>query len=388
LGNQIIELRKSLYELKTQEKGDPEKEKELKEDIEKTSQELAALQGDSPLIRIEVDPDVVSKVVSDWTGIPLGKVMRDQARNVLDLENRLQERIKGQDEALGVITEVIKSSKAGLKDPGQPMGVFLLVGPSGVGKTETGLSVAEILFGGERFMVTINMSEFQERHTVSRLIGSPPGYVGYGEGGILSEGVRQRPYSLVLLDEVEKAHLDVMNLFYQVFDKGMLSDGEGRLIDFKNTIVFLTSNLATDVITELCADGQRPDYDTLMAAIRPILSNHFKPALLARMAIAPFYTLPPDVMKGIVILKMDKLVARVAETHKMQLIYTPEVVEQIAKRCTEVETGARNIDHIMNGTIMPQMSREILARMSEEAMPAEVHLGMADGGTFQITFGG
>jgi type VI secretion system protein VasG len=266
------------------------------------------------------------------------------------------------------------------------MGVFLLVGPSGVGKTETGLAVADLLFGGERFMVTINMSEFQERHTVSRLIGSPPGYVGYGEGGVLSEGVRQRPYCLVLLDEVEKAHLDVMNLFYQVFDKGMLSDGEGRLIDFKNTIVFLTSNLATDVITELCSDGERPSYETLMAAIRPILSNHFKPALLARMNIAPFYTLPPDIMKAIVSLKMGKLAARMAETHKIKLVTAPEVLDQIAARCTEVETGARNIDHIMNGTILPRMSREILARLSEESMPSEVLLGLADDGMFKIDF--
>ncbi len=387
LGNRLIGFRKELYELKSQEQPDSEKEKELKESIDKTSHELKKLQGDSPLIRIEVDPDVVSKVVSDWTGIPLGKVMRDQARSVIDMGGNLKKRIKGQDEALGVITEVIKSAKAGLKDPSQPMGVFLLVGPSGVGKTEMGLAVADLLFGGERFVVTINMSEFQERHTVSRLIGSPPGYVGYGEGGVLSEGVRQRPYCLVLLDEVEKAHLDVMNLFYQVFDKGMLSDGEGRLIDFKNTIVFLTSNLATDVITELCSNGQRPSYETLMGAIRPILSNHFKPALLARMNIAPFYTLPPDVMKEIVCLKLDKLVARVAETHKMKLVYAPEVVDQIAKRCTEVETGARNIDHIMSGTILPQMSREILGRMSEEAMPSEVSLGLAEDGAFKIDFG-
>ncbi len=387
LGNRIIDLRKELYELRNPEGAEKDRKKtEIKDQITSTTKELETLQGDSPLIRIEVDPDVVSKVVSDWTGIPLGRVMRDQARNVIDLEANLQKRIKGQDEAIDTITQVVKSSKAGLKDPGQPMGVFLLVGPSGVGKTETGLAVADLLFGGERFMVTINMSEFQERHTVSRLIGSPPGYVGYGEGGVLSEGVRQRPYSIVLLDEVEKAHLDVMNLFYQVFDKGMLSDGEGRLIDFKNTIIFLTSNLATDVITELCSDGERPSSETMLAAIRPILSNHFKPALLARMNIAPFYTLPAEVMKEIVALKMDKLTARVAETHKMKFDYTPEVIDQIAVRCTEVETGARNVDHIMNGTILPRMSKEILARMSEEAMPANVHLSLADDGDFKIDF--
>jgi len=330
----------------------------------------------------------VAKVVSDWTGIPLGKVMRDEARNVIGLEESLKKRIKGQDQALGVITQVLKAAKAGLKDPSQPLGVFLLVGPSGVGKTETGLAVADLLFGGDRFMVTINMSEFQERHTVSRLIGSPPGYVGYGEGGVLTEAVRQRPYSVVLLDEVEKAHLEVLNLFYQVFDKGMLSDGEGRVIDFKNTILFLTSNLASDVITQLCAAGECPPLDTVAGAIRPILSNHFKPALLARMNMVPFYTLAPEFIKEIVVLKLEKLAARMAETHKIKLRYTPEVVNQIASRCTEVETGARNIDHIMSGTIMPQMSREILTRMSEGTMPSEVRLGLGENGSFAITFGG
>ncbi len=387
LGRKIIDLRKEFYEVHAQEDETArDRTTELRSQIDAALKAFRELQGNLPLIRIEVDPDIVSKVVSDWTGIPLGKVMRDEAKTVMALEAYLKERIKGQDPALEAITQVIKASKAGLKDPGEPMGVFLLVGPSGVGKTETGLAVAELLFGGERFMVTINMSEFQERHTVSRLIGSPPGYVGYGEGGVLSEGIRQRPYSLVLLDEVEKAHLEVMNLFYQVFDKGTLSDGEGRLIDCKNTVLFLTSNLATDVITEMCADGERPDYDTLLSAIRPVLSNHFKPALLARMNIVPYFTLPPDIMKDIVCLKLDKLVARVAGTHKMKLIYTPEVVEQIANRCTEVETGARNIDHIMRGTILPLMSQEILTRMSDEAMPAEVHLDMDKSGGFKIGF--
>ena len=388
LGTKIIELRKEFYEVQGQdEEKATQRTAELRSEIDGALQEFHEIQGDLPLIRIEVDPDIVSKVVSDWTGIPLGKVMRDEARTVMGLEASLKERIKGQDQALEAITQVIKASKAGLKDPSEPMGVFLLVGPSGVGKTETGLAVADLLFGGERFMVTINMSEFQERHTVSRLIGSPPGYVGYGEGGVLSEGIRQRPYSLVLLDEVEKAHLEVMNLFYQVFDKGTLSDGEGRLIDCKNTVLFLTSNLATDVITEMCGDGERPSYETLLSAIRPILSNHFKPALLARMNIVPFFTLPQDIMKDIVCLKLDKLVTRVAQTHKMKLIYDPKVVEQIANRCTEVETGARNIDHIMRGTILPRMSQEILTRMSDEAMPSEVHLNISKDGDFEVGFG-
>jgi type VI secretion system protein VasG len=388
LAHEVIELRRSLYELKTGEKPDEAKEKELKKQIDKAFAVLQSLQGDSPLVKIEVDPDVVSKVVSDWTGIPLGKVMRDEALNIIKLEENLKQRIKGQDEALGVITQAIKSAKAGIKDPSQPMGVFLMVGPSGVGKTETGLVIADLLFGGENFMVTVNMSEFQEKHTVSRLIGSPPGYVGYGEGGVLTEAVRQRPYSVVLIDEVEKGHLEVMNLFYQVFDKGMLADGEGRAIDFKNTVLFLTSNLATDVITELCAGDERPSLETVSAAIRPILSNHFKPALLARMTVVPFFTLPPDILKDIVVLKLEKLVNRLAETHKMKLVYTQKVVDQIAARCTEVETGARNIDYIMTGSIMPRMSQEILTRMGEGAVPAEVHLDLAKDGTFKISFKG
>ena len=339
-------------------------------------------------MKIEVDPDVVSNVVSDWTGIPLGNVMRDEALNIIKLEENLKQRIKGQDEALGVITQVIKSAKAGIKDPGQPLGVFLLVGPSGVGKTETGLALADLLFGGENFMVTVNMSEFQEKHTVSRLIGSPPGYVGYGEGGVLTEAVRQRPYSVVLIDEVEKGHLEVMNLFYQVFDKGLLADGEGRAIDFKNTVIFLTSNLATDVITELCGGDEMPSLETVSAAIRPMLSNHFKPALLARMTVVPYFTLAPDILKDIVALKMGKLVKRLSETHKMKLVYSNKVVDQIAARCTEVETGARNIDYIMTGSIMPRMSQEILSRMGAGAMPTEVRLDLAKDGTFNISFKG
>jgi len=283
---------------------------------------------------------------------------------------------------------VIKSAKSGIKDPNQPLGVFLLAGPSGVGKTETGLAIADLLFGGDNFMTTINMSEFQEKHTVSRLIGSPPGYVGFGEGGVLTEAVRQSPYCAVLLDEVEKGHLEVMNLFYQVFDKGMLSDGEGRLIDFKNTVIFLTSNLATDVITEMCSNDEKLPLETITAAVRPILSNHFKPALLARMTVIPYLTLGSDILKDIVLLKLDKLVKRLDETHKMKLSYSQAVVDQIAARCTEVETGARNIDYIMNGSILPRISQEILAHMSEGVMPSKVQLDLEDNGSFKIDFGG
>jgi type VI secretion system protein VasG len=396
LANRLIDLRKKLYD--ESEDGSKRQQgvvsdtaslgsgEDLRKEIESVSRDLESIQGGNPLVRIEVDPDVVSKVVSDWTGIPLGKVMRDEAKNILNLEQSLRERIKGQDGAIQMITQGIKAAKAGIKDPKQPLGIFILVGPSGVGKTETAIAVADLLFGGDRFIVSINMSEFQEKHTVSRLIGSPPGYVGYGEGGVLTEAVRQRPYSVVLLDEVEKANLEVMNLFYQVFDKGVLSDGEGRVIDFKNTVIFLTSNLGTDIITELCADGQAPSVETVASAIRPVLSNHFKPALLARMALVPFLTLGSGVMKEIVELKLNKLAKRVMESHRMSLGFTPKVVDQIAARCVEVETGARNIDHIMTGTIMPKMSLEILNRMSQGTMPEAVMLDVEEDGFFKIDF--
>ena len=385
LAHRLVELRRKLGELVVQE-GTEERRAEIKSKIAEVTGELSLLQNGSPLVRIEVDPDVVAKVVSDWTGIPLGKVLRDQARNVMQLEDDLRQRIKGQDEALHVICETLRAAKAGLNDPSRPQGIFLLVGPSGVGKTETALAVADLLFGGDRFLTTINMSEFQEAHTVSRLIGSPPGYVGFGEGGVLTEAVRRQPYSVVLMDEVEKAHLDVVNLFYQVFDKGTLSDGEGREIDFKNTVLFLTSNLASDVIAQLCADSKRPGPEKVIEAIRPVLSRHFKPALLARMTIVPFYLLDPVFMKEIVALRLAKLAARVRESNKMQLSYSKGVVERIADRCTEVETGARNIDHIMRGTILPQLSMEILARMGEKEMPSLVRLGVAKDGGFSIGF--
>ncbi len=381
--NAIIDIRRSLNEA-----AGPDAISEGGARMQEAAKTLEGIQEGTPLVPIEVDPDVVCQVVSDWTGIPLGKVMRDDARNILGLEDNLKQRIKGQDEALNIISQGIKSAKAGIKDPMQPMGVFLLAGPSGVGKTETGLAIAELLFGGENFMVTINMSEFQEKHTVSRLIGSPPGYVGYGEGGVLTEAVRQRPYSVVLIDEVEKGHLEVMSLFYQVFDKGRLADGEGRIIDFRNTVLFLTSNLATDIITQMCAADAPPPLETVTEAIRPVLSNHFKPALLARMTVVPYKTLPTDILKDIVALKMDKLVKRLSDTHKMTLTYSGDVVRQIAARCTEVETGARNIDYIMTGTIMPRMSHEILARMGAAEMPSQVHLGIAEDGSFDISFNG
>jgi len=385
LAHKLIKARQTVYEIK-EDSDVTLNETDRKKDFDLIKNELNQIQSDSPIVRTEVDADVVAKVVSDWTGIPLGKVMRDQAKNILDLESSIKQKIKGQDVAINNIIRVIKSSKAGLKDPQQPMGIFLLVGPSGVGKTETGLTLANDLFGGDQFMITINMSEFQEKHSVSRLIGSPPGYVGYGEGGLLTEAVRQKPYALVLLDEVEKADLEVMNLFYQVFDKGVLSDGEGRQIDFKNTIIFLTSNLASDVITEMYADDEDLPLDVIVSAIRPILSNHFKPALLARMNIIPFKTLSPSIMENIVLLKLDKLAKRLMSIHKMKLDCSADVIKQISSRCIEVEIGARNVDHIMNETILPLLSGEILGRMSKGNFPSEVQLLLDEDGNFQTLF--
>ncbi|WP_051261113.1 type VI secretion system ATPase TssH [Desulfovibrio inopinatus] len=380
---------KALLDIRTQIHGLTEDTADQKADLEKQLAEaesaLAETRKDGQLIQIEVNPDVIGQIVSDWTGIPLGKVQRDESKTILNLEERLKTRIKGQDQALAVVTKVIQSAKSGIKNPNQPLGVFLLVGPSGVGKTETGLSLADLLFGGEKNIVTINMSEFKESHTVSRLIGSPPGYVGYGEGGMLTEAVRQQPYSVVLLDEVEKAHLSVMELFYQVFDKGMLADGEGKDINFKNTVIILTSNLGSDVIQEMTKDGEMP-MDALMGALRPILSQHFKPALLARMTIAPYYDLNPDAMKGITVLKLNKLKQTLLENNKMTLTWGDAVVDQITARCTETETGARNIEYILNGNVLPKLSQTILEHLSEGQMPAKAHIDVSDDGSFIFSF--
>jgi len=357
-------------------------------ELETAMTTLRELQGKDPLVHIEVTPDVIARVVSDWTGIPIGKMVSDQAAALLKFEEELGRRIKGQDHALGIVGTGIRSAKAGLKNPEAPMGIFLLVGPSGVGKTETALGIADLMFGGERFMTTINMSEFMEKHSISRLIGSPPGYVGYGEGGMLTEAVRQRPYSVVLLDEVEKADPEVLNLFYQVFDKGTLSDGEGREVDFKDTVVFLTSNLATDLITQAGLAAKRPSVDELVELIRPTLSRHFKPALLARMTIVPFYPVTGDALRSIAQLKLGKLQKRLADSHKVALEIAPAVLDAIVARCTEVETGARNVDHILAGTLLPLISSEILRRMADGPLPPRLTVSVASGGAFTIAFAG
>ncbi len=357
---------------------------ELKEKIHDVTVELKTVQGAAPLVGFEVEPQVISRVVSDWTGIPAGQMMHDEARRIMDMESRLKERVKGQDPAVSEICRIIRAARTGLKDPEQPLGVFLLTGPSGVGKTETGLAMAELLFGGERFTVSVNMSEFQEKHTVSRLIGSPPGYVGYGEGGVLTEAVRQRPYSVVLLDEAEKANPEVLNLFYQVFDKGVLADGEGRNINFRNTVIFLTSNLGSDLIAEAAVDHPGLSVDDLSALVRPVLSRHFKPALLARMTLVPFRPLCCGTMKDIVAMKLLRVAERLRHAHQVDLVFAGDVAEKIAARCLEAESGARNIDHILSGALLPLLSQEILDGLSQGVLPPEIRIKAGEDGLFEI----
>lgn len=360
---------------------------QVKARIAELKAELNEMQGDEPLVHYEVDPIVVGEVISNWTGIPVGKMVKDQATAVLTFADELGKKIKGQDHAIASIDQGVRAAKAGINNPDTPIGVFLFVGPSGVGKTETCIGVADLLFGGERYLTSVNMSEFQEKHSVSRLIGSPPGYVGFGEGGMLTEAVRQKPYSVVLLDEVEKADIEVLNLFYQVFDKGVLSDGEGQLVDFKNTVMFLTSNLATDIITDMYVNSDTPPtVDEMIAAIRPTLSAHFKPALLARMKIVPFYPIGKDVMSDIVKIKLNKVKNRLADSQKLELVYGDDVIDTIASRCTEVESGARNVDHIINGSLLPKIATEILEKMTEEDEHTTLTLHVTEDGEFEMTF--
>jgi type VI secretion system protein VasG len=346
--------------------------------------ELKALQGEEGLVPAFVDAELVSGVISGWTGIPVGKLQRDDIHTALGLESRLGDRIIGQAHALETISHRIRTSKAGIEDPGKPVGVFLLVGPSGVGKTETALSLSDLLYGGEDNLITINMSEFQEAHTVSTLKGSPPGYVGYGEGGVLTEAVRRRPYSVVLLDEVEKAHPDVLELFYQVFDKGRMEDGEGREIDFKNTIIVLTTNAGTETIMKLTADPDTmPGPEGLTKALKPELDGVFKPAFLGRTVIIPYFPLRDVALRTIIDLKIGKVRRRLREAHRVGLELDDAVMDEIAARCTEVESGARNIDNILSNTVLPEVSRLLLHSLMEETRPAAIRIALGDGGAFQ-----
>lgn len=341
--------------------------------------ELEALQGESPLILPAVDETAVASVVADWTGIPVGRMVRDEITAVLQLVDTLDRRVVGQRHALELITKRIQTSRARLDNPNKPIGVFMLVGPSGVGKTETALALAESLYGGEQNLITINMSEFQEAHTVSTLKGAPPGYVGYGEGGVLTEAVRRKPYSVVLLDEVEKAHSDVHELFFQVFDKGWMEDGEGRDIDFRNTIILLTSNVGTDLVMKLTADPElAPEPEALGTALREPLLQKFPPAFLGRLVVIPYYPLSNDTLSRIVRLQLGRIQKRIAEQHGIEFEYGDDAVQLVIKRCTEVESGGRMIDAILTHTVLPTVSREFLGRLAEGRPLQKIHLGVAN----------
>ncbi|EPN4952891.1 type VI secretion system ATPase TssH [Vibrio sp. J2-3(2022)] len=353
--------------------------------ISACQEQLDAIRNDNPLVHFEVGPDEVSHVISDWTGIPMGKMLQDEAETTLKLKGSLTQSIKGQEYAIDALSEGIQTAKAGLGNPDAPTGVFLLVGPSGVGKTETARAIADQMFGGERFMTTINMSEFQEKHTVSRLIGSPPGYVGYGEGGMLTEAVRQRPYSVVLLDEVEKADPEVLNLFYQVFDKGTLNDGEGRTIDFKNTLIIMTSNLATHEIESLVHQSKDIDANIIAEAIRPTLNQHFKPALLARMSVLPFVPLSDEAMTEIIHHKLNKVSLRLQSHHKLSLSYEESLVEFVLGNCRLAETGARNIDAVINRQLLPQLSTQLLVHDKDDSH-TQIEVSVDEQGTLTYAF--
>ena len=369
---------------KLEEEGTPAKERETQRvQLDALTAELVALQGENPLMRVCVDGQTISEVISAWTGIPAGKMLKDEIATVLTLEEVLGGRVIGQSHALEQISERIRTSKASLEDPSKPIGVFMLVGPSGVGKTETALTLADLMYGGERNLISINMSEFQEAHTVSTLKGSPPGYVGYGEGGVLTEAVRRRPYSVVLLDEVEKAHPDVLELFFQVFDKGKMEDGEGREIDFKNTIIILTSNAGTDTLMKLTADPETmPSADGLVKALKPELDKIFKPAFLGRMVIIPYFPIRDEALKRIITLKLGKIQRRLHENHKITLAYTDSLVDEVARRCTEVESGARNVDNILTNTLLPQVSRRILSGMAEGQKLSSIQVSVGPDSNF------
>lgn len=356
------------------------------DELSRLKDELRQLQGEKPLVPIQVDGQVVSEIVSAWTGIPLGRMVKDELHTVMNLKPLLEERVVGQPHALEAVAQRVRTAAANLEDPHKPRGVFLFVGPSGVGKTETALALADILYGGERKLITINMSEYQEAHSVSGLKGSPPGYVGYGEGGVLTEAVRRNPYSVVLLDEIEKAHPDVLEMFFQVFDKGWMEDAEGRTIDFRNTIIILTSNAGSASIMQACLNKsaeELPDADALTEALRPTLYKTFKPALIGRTKVVPYYPISDDTLVEIIELKLRRIGDRVQQNHRAAFEWDPAVTEAVLQRCTEVDTGARAVDHILNGTLLPEIAQSVLAKMAQGEAIQKIKVGVNKNGGFR-----
>ncbi len=353
-----------------------------------SQQELQGLQRETPLVALEVDRHVVAAVVAAWTGIPVGRMLRDEIRTMQQLKPALESRVLGQPHAVETIVQRMRTARAGLDDPRKPKGAFLLTGPSGVGKTETALALADLLYGGERKLVTINMSEYQEPHSVAGLKGSPPGYVGYGEGGVLTEAVRRSPYCVVLLDEADKAHPDVLELFYQVFDRGMLEDSEGQMVDFSNTVIVLTSNLGSGAIMQACLNRggtPLPSPAELDALLRPQLVRHFKPAFLGRLQVVPYYPISDEALAQVIALKLGRIGQRIGENHHAEFCWDDALVQAVLARCTETDSGARNIDGILHGSLLPGVADVLLARMAEGMPVTKVKVGVTRQGQFRIT---
>ncbi len=363
-----------------------EAEAALREDMEAKWKILEGLQGENPMVHAHVGPEVIAQIIGEWTGIPAGNMLKNEAQALIELERTINERVVGQEKGVEEISSTLRSAKLGLSNPEAPMGVFLVTGPSGVGKTEVARAISDILFGGEKFVVTINMSEYQDSMSITQLKGASAGYVGYGDGGVLTEGVRKRPYTVVILDEVEKAHKDVLNMFYQVFDKGSLRDGEGRDINFRNTVIIMTSNLGLDTITRLHAEGSANTLDDYRQAILQELTDHFAPALLARCKVVPFLPLDSDVLKRIVFLKLMKLGKRLMERHKLAFAVAPEVVRDIVMLCTTSQSGARNIDSIIDQKLMPEISKHLLYHMADGQIFTHLFLSTDDKGGFKCSF--
>jgi type VI secretion system protein VasG len=386
---EITELRDALDRARgPSEDGQPVDVQATRDKLAERVAALHALQGSEPMVPLQVDGHVVAEIVAAWTGIPLGRMVKDEIDTVLNLQPLLSARVIGQDHALEAIAQRVRTATANLEDPNKPRGVFMFVGPSGVGKTETALALADILYGGERKMVTINMSEYQEAHSVSGLKGSPPGYVGYGEGGVLTEAVRRNPYSVVLLDEVEKAHPDVLEMFFQVFDKGTMDDAEGREIDFRNTLIILTSNVGSAAVMQACLNKpaeELPDPDTLAETLRPQLYKTFKPAFLGRMKVVPYYPISDDVLAEIIELKLERIRRRIEANHKAAFEWDESLVDAVLARCTEVDSGARNVDHILNGTLLPEIAGHVLGRIADGAAIARIAVRADEAGEFAYT---